>query len=74
MRSCIMCGTPIEGRSDKLVCGNACRIRRFRLRALAKDRFADVLYSLQNKDNIAQLIKDLEQLVEEINSDLSPTT
>lgn len=74
MRSCIMCGTPIEGRSDKLVCGNACRIRRFRLRALAKDRFADVLYSLKNKDNVAQLIKDLEQLVEDINSDLSPTT
>jgi len=56
------------------VCGNACRIRRFRLRALAKDRFADVLYSLQNKDNIAQLIKDLEKLVDEIESDLSPTT
>lgn len=74
MRSCVICNTPIEGRSDKLVCGNACRIRRFRLRALAKDRFADVLYSLQNKDNIAQLIKDLEKLVDEIESDLSPTT
>jgi len=33
-----------------------------------------VLYSLQNKDNIAQLIKDLEKLVEEIDSGLSSTT
>lgn len=74
MRNCIMCGAPIEGRSDKVVCGNACRIRRFRLRALAKDRFADVLYSLKNKDNIAQLINDLEKLVNEVESDLSPTT
>jgi len=41
---------------------------------MAKDRFADVLYSLKNKDNVAQLIKDLEQLVEDINTDLSPTT
>lgn len=74
MRRCIMCGTPIEGRCDKVVCGNACRIKRHRLRALAKDRFADVLYSLKNKDNIAQLINDLEKLVNEVESDLSPTT
>ena len=74
MRNCIMCGTPIEGRSDKVLCSSTCTVRRFRLRALAKDRFADVLYSLQNKDNIAQLIKDLEKLVEEIDSGLSPTT
>jgi len=41
---------------------------------LAKDRFADVLYTLKNKENIAQLIKDLEKLVEEIDSGLSSTT
>ena len=74
MRNCVMCNTPIEGRSDKESCGNACRIRRHRLRALAKNRFADVLYSLKNKDNIAQLINDLEKLVNEVESDLSPTT
>ncbi|WP_312965041.1 hypothetical protein [Stutzerimonas kunmingensis] len=74
MRNCVICNTPIEGRSDKESCGNACRIKRHRLRAMAKDRFADVLYSLKNKDNVAQLIKDLEQLVEDINTDLSPTT
>jgi len=41
---------------------------------MAKDKFADVLYSLKNKDNIKQLIKDLEKLVDEINSPLSPAT
>lgn len=74
MRRCIMCGAPIEGRSDKVLCSSTCTVRRFRLRALAKDRFADVLYSLKNKDNIAQLIKDLEKLVEGIDSGLSSTT
>lgn len=74
MRNCVICNTPIEGRSDKESCGNACRIKRHRLRAMAKDKFADVLYSLKNKDNIKQLIKDLEKLVDEINSPLSPAT
>ncbi len=74
MRNCVICNTPIEGRSDKESCGNACRIKRHRLRALAKDKFATILFSLKNKENIAQLIKDLEKLVDEIESDLSPTT
>lgn len=74
MRNCVICNTPIEGRSDKESCGNACRIKRHRLRALAKDKFATVLFSLKNKDNITQLINDLEKLVNEVESDLSPTT
>ena len=71
MRNCVICNTPIEGRSDKESCGNACRIKRHRLRALAKDKFATVLFSLKNKDNVAQLIKDLEELVEEINNPIA---
>lgn len=64
MRKCVMCDTPIEGRSDKQYCGVACQVRRHRLRKAAQSNFREVLFSLESKDSLLTLLTGLQSMIE----------
>lgn len=64
MRNCAICNTPIQGRSDMTVCGNACRIKRCRLRKALSEDFQDILYSLQSKDELLDVLSKLKADIE----------
>lgn len=54
-RCCVVCGTPIAGRSHKILCSNSCTIRLHRMRKSLIKQFKAFLFGLPNSQNIYEL-------------------
>ena len=54
-RSCVVCGKPIEGRSHKILCSNACTIRLHRARKRTLIEMKALLLSITDTNAINAL-------------------
>ncbi|QTS84933.1 DUF2116 family Zn-ribbon domain-containing protein [Ectopseudomonas khazarica] len=54
-RCCVICGTEIEGRSNKILCSNACTIKLHRARKKALAEFKTLLLGTIDTEEIREL-------------------
>jgi len=61
-RQCIVCGKEIDGRRDKRLCSNSCRIAICRLRKKTVNDFKELVMSIKDKQAIFALMSVIDDL------------